>query len=110
MPNVGKALKTVARQQTYMKLAQVACALERFRLANGSYPPSLDDLSPRFMATIPHDLTNGQPLNYRRTDEGQYVLYSAGWNEVDDGGSWRVLEFGLEPKDWVWQVTAQETK
>jgi len=28
----------------------------------------------------------GQPLHYRRANAGQFVLYSVGWNERDDGG------------------------
>ena len=35
---------------------------------------------------LPHDIINGQPLHYRRTDDGQFVLYSVGWDEKDDGG------------------------
>ena len=64
----------------------MAIALERYRLAHGEYPESLDALAPQFMEKIPHDIINGQPLHYRRTSDGQFVLYSVGWNETDDGG------------------------
>ena len=64
----------------------MAIALERYRLAHGEYPESLDVLAPQFMAKLPHDIINGQPLHYRRTSDGQFVLYSVGWNETDDGG------------------------
>jgi hypothetical protein len=43
-------------------------------------------LVPRFITTLPHDIINGQPLKYRRTANGKFVLYSVGWNEKDDGG------------------------
>ena len=69
-----------------MDLARVAIALERYRLAHGEYPESLDALAPQFIAKLPHDIINGQPLHYRRTADGQFVLYSVGWNETDDGG------------------------
>jgi len=72
--------------QTDVDLMTVACALERYRLAEGSYPDQLASLTPRFIAALPHDIINGQPLKYRRTDSGKFVLYSVGWNEKDDGG------------------------
>ena len=49
-----------------MDLARVAIALERYRLAHGAYPESLDVLAPQFIAQLPHDIINGQPLHYRR--------------------------------------------
>ena len=39
-----------------------------------------------FIDKLPHDIINGDPLKYHRTDDGQFVLYSVGWNETDDGG------------------------
>ena len=73
--------------QASIDLARVACALERYRLAHGEYPETLDALTPQFIEKLPHDIINGQPLHYRRTDDGKFVLYSVGWNEKDDGGT-----------------------
>jgi hypothetical protein len=81
LPNFAKALQTTALNQTRINQAWLACALERFRLAQGQYPERLDALTPRFIEKLPHDLIGGQPLNYRRTDDGGYVLYSVGWDE-----------------------------
>jgi hypothetical protein len=101
-PNLLKALQTVARTQTLVHEARIACALERFRLAEGQYPASLDLLVPRFIDKLPHDLIGGQPLKYRRTDNGAYLLYSVGWNEKDDGGT---VGNSREQGDWVWGKT-----
>lgn len=76
-----------ARAQAEVDLAFVACGLERYRLAEGHYPEKLDELVPRFAASLPHDIINGEPLHYRRTDDGRFILYSVGWNEKDDGGT-----------------------
>jgi hypothetical protein len=38
------------------------------------------------MQKMPHDLITGAPLIYRRTPDGQFILYSVGWNEKDGGG------------------------
>jgi len=101
----GAAAKT-ATAQTYVDLARVACALERYRLANGDYPASLEMLSPKYLTQLPHDVINGEPLKYRRT-ANSFLLYSVGWNETDDGGKVGLTEgrshrFDADKGDWVW--------
>jgi hypothetical protein len=62
------------------------------------------------MEKIPHDVIGGQPLHYRRTDDGQFVLYSVGWNETDDGGvvgETKGKVAGFEFGDWVWRYPAK---
>jgi hypothetical protein len=91
--------------QSEVDMAMLACALERYRLAEGHYPEELNVLAPRFISVLPHDIINGQPLKYRRTDNGKFILYSVGWNEKDDGG---VIALGKSKYqdvlqgDWVW--------
>jgi hypothetical protein len=105
-PAVGRALENFAAIQASIDLARVACALERYHLAHGDYPEMLDALAPQFIAQIPHDIINGQPLHYRRTDDGQFILYSVGWNETDDGGQVVLKKNGSVDRtkgDWVWQ-------
>ncbi len=105
---MGNFLKQIAYGQASVDLARVAIALERYRLAQGGYPESLDALAPQFMEKLPHDVIGGGPLKYRRTSDGQFVLYSIGWNERDDGGA-VVLQKGSTPSvdinegDWVWR-------
>jgi len=110
----------VAREQTAVNLARVAIALERFRLAHGNFPDTLDALAPQFLEKIPHDVIGGQPLIYRRTDDGQFVLYSVGWNETDDGGVVETKAAGVSERrsetaawdykqgDWVWRYPKVE--
>jgi hypothetical protein len=105
-PAVGKAVSKFALIQAQVDIARTACALERFRLAHGNYPETLDALAPQFIAALPHDVINGQPLHYRRTDDGKFILYSVGWNETDDGGKVVFTKSGrvdTEKGDWVWQ-------
>jgi hypothetical protein len=85
-PAVSAAVKRFARAQSSIDLARVAIALERYRLAHGQFPETLDALAPQFLETVPHDIINGEPLHYRREAYGQFVLYSVGWNEKDDDG------------------------
>lgn len=106
-PAASATVRKIAIIQTSIDLARVACALERYRLAHGEYPESLDALAPQFIEKLPHDIINGQPLHYRRTDDGKFVLYSVGWNENDDGGTVGLTKNGsavdLETGDWVWK-------
>ena len=102
--------KKFAIAQSNMDLARVACALERYRLAHGGYPESLDALAPQYIDKLPHDIINGQPLHYRRMEGGNFVLYSVGWNEKDDGGEVALSKNGVmdrEKGDWVWDSAAK---
>ena len=111
VPGLGGAVKRFAFGQESVDLARTAIALERYRLAHGAYPESLDGLATQFMRKIPHDIMNGQPLHYRRTSDGQFVLYSVGWNETDDGGVVAVYKgssarVDMSQGDWVWRSSA----
>lgn len=121
VPSYSKAMQTTARNQTKVNLALIACAVERYRLANGQYPETLDALVPQFADILPHDVIGGQPLHYWRTDDspsqssgaasGKYVLYSIGWNEKDDGGQIVRKKDGSvdtysNEGDWVWSPSA----
>jgi hypothetical protein len=116
-PDLGRKAPEYAFAQSSLDQARIACALERHRLATGEYPATLDALIPRFMDKLPHDIINGQPLHYRRTENGRFLLYSVGWNGTDDGGivarqkkteySYEKAPDGKAPLDkssgdWVW--------
>jgi len=106
LPELGKYAMRVAHGQNAANMARIAIALERWRLTHGSFPETLDALAPQFIAKLPHDVINGQPLNYRRTSDGQFVLYSIGWNETDDGGVVGLKKDGsvdINQDDWVWR-------
>ncbi len=110
LPALERVLQRSARMQTYVDCTRVACALERYRIVNGSLPDNLDALVPRFIASIPNDVIDGNPLRFRRQADGGYLLYSVGWNKTDDGGELAWVKKGKEPSidftkgDWVWQI------
>jgi hypothetical protein len=107
IPNFAKAWQTTAHNQTLANEGQIACALERYHLARGEYPETLDALKPQFIEKLPHDIIGGQPLHYRRTEGGKFLLYSIGWNETDDGGiaspPIKVGPIDYRQGDWVWK-------
>jgi hypothetical protein len=94
IPNFSRASIAVAKTHARRSHAILACAMERHRGENGEYPPSLSSLVPRFLSTIPSDIISGQPLVYRKTAPREFILYSVGENEIDDGGV---------ALDWVWK-------
>ncbi len=107
IPNYSRAEQTTAHNQTMANEAQIACALERYRLAHGEYPGTLDALVPQFIEEFPHDIIGGATLIYRPTTNGKFLLYSIGWNETDDGGqeSPPNQNGGVDytKGDWVWK-------
>jgi hypothetical protein len=109
LPLVSGAAQKTAFAQTAVDFATLACALERYRLAHGQFPDSLQKLSPDLMPTLPHDIINGNPLKYRLDPNGHYVLYSVGWNEKDDGGYSlsKSAETYQKEGDWVWSGNSQ---
>ena len=111
LPALGRSIEKAAYAQGAIDLARSACALERYRLANGAYPADLAALVPQYAAAVPKDIIDGQPLKYRRTGDGIFVLYSIGLNKKDDGGTLgtrRTKRGEIVPSldwnsgDWVW--------
>lgn len=107
LPAFEKCAQRYGYAQSSVDMARVACALERYRLAQGKYPESLDALTPGFIESVPPDVIGGQPLKYHRTSDAQFALYSVGWNGTDDGGvvflkanSKTFIDY--DSGDWVW--------
>jgi len=96
IPNYGHTCRNIAKTQTQVHEDLIACALERYRLAHNAFPETLDALVPQYLAQVPRDIIGGQPLHYRRADDGKFLLYSVGWNETDDGGK------PGSDDDWLW--------
>ena len=107
-PALPSAFRKTALGQAAADEAFLACALERYRSAKGQYPETLAALMPEFIKASPHDVVTGNPLVYRRTPDGRFVLYSIGWNEKDDGGTVAIKGKTIDPTqgDWVWQYPA----
>jgi hypothetical protein len=90
----GNNFSLAAFAQTSANQAIVACGLERYRLAFGKYPDSLDPLVPTYLPRIPTDVLRGRPLLYHLKD-GQYTLRGVGPNFKDDSDK-------AASDDWIW--------
>lgn len=106
----AKAAEAEARR----RLLIAAIALERFHVRRGSYPTSLEALSPDFLGQAPIDFMNGQVLHYSLSSGGHFLLYSVGLDCEDNGGEMvHDKESGREPwrpkqpePDIVWPLPA----
>jgi hypothetical protein len=82
-------LGRAAEAEAERRILITAIALERYRGKHGSYPATLDALTPEFLFNPLPDFMDGQPLRYRPTDDGHFFLYSVGQDCVDNGGKMR---------------------
>lgn len=105
------ALKRILNVEISRQLVITAIALKRYHLRHGEYPASLNNLMPEFVAAIPRDPVDGQPLRYRRDGESSFLLYSINTDGKDDSGDPRPEgdRFSMNPlrgRDWVWPQPA----
>ncbi|HWX23098.1 MAG TPA: hypothetical protein VN578_24615 [Candidatus Binatia bacterium] len=99
-------LLTAALAQNGVNQTVLACALERHRLATGTFPESLDAVGPQLLGATPGDVITGKPMKYRLSPDDQFQLYSVGWNEQDEGGKVILDKQTKVPDatqgDWIW--------
>lgn len=100
-PALARTHVKADRMLTVTRLASAVAALERHRLATGSYPKTLAELAPRFAANVPTDPMTGQPFGYRLETDGTFTLYGMGPNKKDDNGVFE-SKIGGGDLDWVW--------
>ena len=103
LPALTKASTKFSRAQSTANQVALACALERYHKAQHAYPESLAALVPAYLADIPNEAVSTNAMRYLRTGDG-YILYSAGWDGVDDGGTLLDKHKELEKGDWVWRM------
>jgi hypothetical protein len=115
-PTTSKVIILCAHTNALVNQATIACALERHRIANGSYPDALDAVRLADGKPLPPDPMDGKPMRYRKTPDGKYALWSIGFDGKDDAGK-RVfddkksenIKFTDEKYvgDWVWDFPAE---
>ncbi len=105
MPAILGVAKRITATQTILHSLATACAVERYRMAHGRLPATLEDLVPAFLPSVPADPLTGEPLHYKISDTGSVLIYGTGWNQKDDAGSGVTAIGGLSTKtrdqpDW----------
>ncbi len=68
---------------------EVVLAAQAYRRDHGEFPPTLQQLVPDYLGSVPLDPcdSNGGPLLYRRDDVVKAVVWSVGDDGVDSGGT-----------------------
>ncbi len=82
-----------------------ACALLRCQMTKGAYPKDLSALAPEFVKEVALDPVTGERMQYRPDSQSEFLLYSVGWNGVDEGGMVCYAQGGWADAvngDWVW--------
>lgn len=92
--------------QVLLDQAAIVCVLERARLVSGVYPASLAGLTLADGTPLPQDACTGRPMHYRLTADRRYVLWSEGFDGVDDNADRGQALAGPTAADfhgdWVW--------
>jgi hypothetical protein len=73
----GRGVGSGDEHRAILTLASTAVALRRCRLERGSYPESLKDLAPAFLARVPIDPFTGREPEYARAGSGFTVSVAA---------------------------------
>jgi hypothetical protein len=82
-PGTSATIHAHDRVHTNQSLVRIAFALAAYKLNEGQFPASLNELVPDHIAELANDLT-GKGLAYQKSNDG-YLLYSFGQNGQDDG-------------------------
>jgi hypothetical protein len=70
-----------------MRVVAATLAVERFHNVQGHWPLDWNEVKDAgYIAAVPIDFYNGQPLRLKLLAEG-LIVYSVGPNETDDGGA-----------------------
>jgi hypothetical protein len=104
LPALTKASTKFSRAQATANQVALACALERYHKTHRAYPESLAPLMPNYLADIPNEAVSTNAMRYLRSGDG-YVLYSVGWDGLDDGGALiNTKNVDAQKGDWVWRM------
>jgi hypothetical protein len=85
MPAVIKMAESFRRSRADLRCAIATLAAERYRLAHGRWPETLQELVPNFIPELLLDPYDRKPLRFKRLDDGG-LIYSVGPDRKDDGG------------------------
>jgi hypothetical protein len=88
LPATARAAARFGNATARVCTAQAALAVERYRHKHdNALPVSLDALVPEFLAAVPADPFDGQPLRYEKLVGRGYVVYSVGRDLQDNHGA-----------------------
>lgn len=87
--SMGLVIYRKCNEEFHVSASQLLLAIKAYKIDKGDYPPSLDDLVPDYIDSVPNDPYSNQPIKYSLSKK---IIYSVGKDGVDAGGS--------EGEDW----------
>jgi hypothetical protein len=104
------ASKRAFRLHSSLQHFRILCSAAQYHHAHGELPEMLSPLVPKYLSAIPHDIMSGEPMRYRRTEEGGCIIWSIGINRADDGGVERTPGQGFDSGDWILRISPISVK
>lgn len=86
MKSLLEAATSDLQSITSMQISSAVIAIKQYQLGNARLPDRLEDLVPDYLAAVPIDPLDGQPLRLKKTAAG-CVVYSVGLDGIDNGGA-----------------------
>jgi hypothetical protein len=86
MDALAENMSAERAQEASFRCAVAGLVAERFRRDSGRWPAAVADLVPDYLAKVPRDPFDGEPLRLIGRADG-IVIYSLGNNGTDDGGA-----------------------
>jgi hypothetical protein len=80
-----------SRRVAQLRMLMIKLAIHAYKLQQNRLPETLDELVPRYLPHIPIDPFGAGKLLYRLNGD-EYLVYSRGPDEDDDGGQPRTVE------------------
>lgn len=112
MPSLTRAAELGFRTEGQARAMVAAIAAERFRLATGRWPGTLNELVPAYLDAGPADPIDGKPIRYAIIPEGikTWTISDDNMNQDDGGDVQRIEAHRTRPKDWGWVIINPELR
>jgi hypothetical protein len=86
VPALLNVIENYPRRAADLKATALMLAIRQFEQAEHRLPSSLQELVPKYIAQVPIDPFDGAPLRFRVRADHQWIIYSVGPNQTDEGG------------------------
>jgi hypothetical protein len=86
LPALSRSCAAQARHEAFIDLIQIGILVEQYKVREGYYPDTLDDIASGLGGSLPVDPFSGEKYRYRPLGS-VFVLYSISHNRLDDGGT-----------------------
>ena len=105
MPAICKVGEAYRRHEASLRCALCMVAAERFRLQHGDWPASLKEMADKgWIEAVPIDPFDGKPLRYKRVVGEGVIIYSVGFDHVDNDGALNRARPRDPGTDWGFQL------